>query len=118
MAGMGAMGGSPGGSPGGRSGSPGGEHHGEHHGKGDKDKDKPEEVKKQHVYVLRDAAPVAVDVQIGISDGLRTAITGGELKEGDEVITGVMPTSSSSAAQVTNPFMPSRPPSGGGRPRM
>jgi HlyD family secretion protein len=116
MSGMGAPGG---GSPGGRSGSPGGEHHGEHHAKGDeKDKEKEKDAKKQHVYVLRDAEPVAVDVQAGISDGLRTAIVGGELKEGDEVITGVMPTSSSSSTQVTNPFMPSRPPGGGGRPRM
>ncbi len=66
------------------------------------------------VHVLRDGRPVAMDVRTGLTDGLRTAITGGDLREGDEVITGVMPVASTSG--TTNPFMPPRP-SGGGRPR-
>jgi HlyD family secretion protein len=40
------------------------------------------------VYVLRDGAPVAVKVTTGVTDGTRTQIVGGDLKEGDAVITG------------------------------
>jgi hypothetical protein len=38
--------------------------------------------------VLRAGVPVRVEVQTGLSDGTSTAITGGELREGDLVITG------------------------------
>jgi HlyD family secretion protein len=40
------------------------------------------------LYVLRDGAPVAVKVTTGATDGTRTQITKGDLKEGDAVITG------------------------------
>jgi HlyD family secretion protein len=40
----------------------------------------------RQVHVLRDGAAVAVPVQPGLSDGRRTEIAGGELKEGDAVI--------------------------------
>lgn len=40
------------------------------------------------VWVLRDGEPVQVPVRIGASDGQRTEILSGELREGDEVITG------------------------------
>jgi HlyD family secretion protein len=40
----------------------------------------------RQVFVLRDGAPVAVAVQPGLSDGRRTEIAGGELREGDAVI--------------------------------
>lgn len=40
------------------------------------------------VWVLRDGAPVAVPVRIGASDGAFTEILSGELREGDQVITG------------------------------
>ncbi len=40
------------------------------------------------IYVLRDGAPVAVHVKTGVSDGTRTEIVLGDLKEGDRVITG------------------------------
>ena len=69
------------------------------------------------MHVLRDGQLVSVEVQTGLSDGMRTAITGGDLKEDDEVVTGLMPVSSSLSG-ATNPFMPGRPPSGGGRPRL
>lgn len=43
----------------------------------------------QTVYILdEDGNPKAVQVTIGASDGSRTAITGGEIKEGMRVITG------------------------------
>ena len=41
----------------------------------------------KQVWVLRDGAPVAVNVTPGISDGRMTEITGGDLKEGMAVIT-------------------------------
>ena len=40
------------------------------------------------LYVLRDGVPAAVKVTTGVSDGTRTAIVSGDLKEGDKVITG------------------------------
>ena len=67
--------------------------------------------------MLREGQLVAVDVQTGLTDGMRTAITGGDLKEGDEVVTGLMPVASSTSG-ATNPFMPGRAPGGGGRPRL
>lgn len=39
------------------------------------------------VWVLRNGAPVAVNIEIGASDGQNTVIAKGELKEGDRVIT-------------------------------
>ncbi|MCA9590361.1 MAG: efflux RND transporter periplasmic adaptor subunit, partial [Myxococcales bacterium] len=38
------------------------------------------------VYVLRGAAPEAVSVEVGLSDGTVTEITGGELHDGDLVV--------------------------------
>jgi HlyD family secretion protein len=40
------------------------------------------------VWVLRDGEPVQVPVRIGVSDGQHTQILGGDLREGDQVITG------------------------------
>jgi HlyD family secretion protein len=40
------------------------------------------------VWVLRDGAPAAVSVRTGATDGSHTAIVGGDLAEGDKVITG------------------------------
>jgi HlyD family secretion protein len=40
----------------------------------------------RQVYVLRDGGPVAVAVTQGLSDGRRTEIAGGDLREGDLVI--------------------------------
>ncbi|HVV86373.1 MAG TPA: hypothetical protein VHE35_25125, partial [Kofleriaceae bacterium] len=50
------------------------------------------------VWVLRDGAPVRVPVETGLSDGNETAITGGELHEGDLVITGDSSQSSTGGA--------------------
>jgi HlyD family secretion protein len=40
------------------------------------------------LYVLRDGAPEGVSVKVGVSDGSHTAIVSGDLKEGDQVVTG------------------------------
>lgn len=38
------------------------------------------------IWLLRDGAPLAVKVEIGASDGQNTAVVGGDIKEGDQVI--------------------------------
>ena len=45
-----------------------------------------DETGRRTVYVLKDGAPVAVSVAVGLSDGSFTEITDGELAEGDTVI--------------------------------
>ena len=59
------------------------------------------------VWVLRDDEPVQVPVRIGATDGSYTEILGGELKEGDRVITGGGP-------RVTAPSSGQRRAGGGG----
>ena len=44
---------------------------------------------KRSVYVLADGEPQAREVTTGLSDGRITEITGGELKQGEQVIVGV-----------------------------
>ncbi len=39
------------------------------------------------IWLLRDAQPVAVNIEIGASDGQNTVVVKGEVKEGDRVIT-------------------------------
>ncbi len=46
-----------------------------------------------------------IEVQIGASDGAFTEITGGEIKEGDEVVTGEEQTAAAAGGDV-NPFAP------------
>jgi HlyD family secretion protein len=55
------------------------------------------------VYVLRDAKPVAVAVQVGASDGTNTEVAGA-LKPDDQVIIGGGP---KPKAKITTPFGPS-----------
>jgi len=50
----------------------------------------------KQVWVLRDGAPVAVNVTQGISDGRMTEITGGDLQDGMQVITDQRSAASSS----------------------
>lgn len=52
------------------------------------EKTKPERGSGQRtLWVLRNGQPEAVQVKIGISDGVQTEIIEGEIKEGDEIIT-------------------------------
>jgi HlyD family secretion protein len=39
------------------------------------------------VWILRDAAPVAVPIKVGVTDGTVTEVAEGDLKDGDDVIT-------------------------------
>ena len=45
---------------------------------------------KRTVYVLVDGAPVAREVTTGLTDGRVTEVTGGELKEGEAIIVGIV----------------------------
>jgi len=68
------------------------------------------------VWVADAAGPRAVDVSVGPSDGIRSAVDG-PLQVGDQVIVGVQAAGSSGPAAV-NPFAPPRSPvSRTGRPR-
>ncbi len=68
------------------------------------------------VFVLRDEAPIAVPVQIGLADDSYTEITKGDLKEGDPVVVGVeRPNASGTPSRAQPPgFMGG---GGGGRRR-
>ena len=50
----------------------------------------PPAVVKRTVYVLANGAPVPREVVTGLTDGRVTEVTGGELKEGEAVIVGVV----------------------------
>lgn len=59
------------------------------------------------VYLLSNGQPKAVSVQLGITDDVFTAVLSGDLKEGDEIITGTITASDNSSGGTTNPFAPS-----------
>ena len=52
--------------------------------------DGPPPVVKRTVYVLINGEPQPREITTGLSDGRITEVTGGELKEGEQVITGVV----------------------------
>ena len=56
------------------------------------------------VFVLRNGQVVPVRVQTGVTDGAMTAIVGGDLREGDQVITA-MSEPGSSSTQAGSPFL-------------
>jgi hypothetical protein len=61
--------------------------------------------RRLRIYLLRDSKAQPVEVELGITDGSKTEVKGGEVKENDVVIIGM---ASGSAAQsqsgITNPF--------------
>ncbi|HVP15319.1 MAG TPA: hypothetical protein VMS88_07230, partial [Terriglobales bacterium] len=73
------------------------------------------------VYVMRDGKPVPVDVMTGLTDGTSVELVAGDLRAGDQVVTG-MEVSARSGANLTPPpgmggpmFGPPRGGGGGGR---
>jgi HlyD family secretion protein len=64
--------------------------------------------RRVRIYVLKDAKVQPVEVQLGITDGSKTEVVEGDLKENDAVIIG-MSSSATGQTGVTNPFQPSRP---------
>jgi HlyD family secretion protein len=60
------------------------------------------------LYLLRNGKAEPVEVQLGITDGSKTEIREGEIKENDPVIIGVT-SGAQSQTGVVNPFQPSQP---------
>jgi HlyD family secretion protein len=58
------------------------------------------------VWTLQDGHIRPVRVQTGISDGTATAITGGDLTEGAQVVTGMAAAPATGAAPATSPLLP------------
>jgi hypothetical protein len=61
--------------------------------------------RRARVYALRDGKAQPLEVQLGITDGSRTEVLGGDLQEDDQVIIG-MSSSAASSTGVANPFQP------------
>jgi HlyD family secretion protein len=64
---------------------------------------------RQSVWVLTEAGLRRTAVQTGINDGTTTAITGGDLREGARVVTGVAATGTTAARSGGSPLIPQRP---------
>ncbi|HYY25425.1 MAG TPA: efflux RND transporter periplasmic adaptor subunit [Candidatus Udaeobacter sp.] len=60
------------------------------------------------IYVVKGAQAEPVEVQLGITDGSKTEIVDGELKENDSVIIG-MASGAQTSSGVANPFQPAPP---------
>jgi len=58
------------------------------------------------VWALRDGKLQLVRVRTGVTDGAATAIVGGELKEGDRVVTGISEPGGTVTSQTANPLLP------------
>jgi len=58
------------------------------------------------VWALRDAKLQVVRVRTGVTDGAMTAVVGGELKEGDRVVTGITEPGASGSQTAANPLLP------------
>jgi HlyD family secretion protein len=58
------------------------------------------------VWALRDAKLQLVRVRTGVTDGAITAIVGGELEEGDRVVTGITEPGATATSQTANPLLP------------
>jgi len=66
------------------------------------------------VWVLRDGKLQLLRVRTGVTDGAMTAIVGGELKEGDRVVTGITEPGVTATSQTANPLLPFGRRGGGG----
>lgn len=70
------------------------------------------------VWVLRDGRLRRVRVETSTSDGVATAVVGGELKEGDQVVTGVAaPATAAATPSSGSPLLPRRLGNRGGQGR-
>jgi HlyD family secretion protein len=67
-----------------------------------------------HVWVWNAGAMQPVRVEPGLSNGTMTAVTGGDLTEGAEVVTGTSNSTQRAAAPTTSPLLPTRRGGGAG----
>ena len=61
------------------------------------------------LYLLSAGKALPIEVQLGITDGSKTEVREGELKENDLVIIGMASAGTPSQTGVVNPFQPSQP---------
>src|SRR5262245_57859231 len=61
------------------------------------------------LYLLSAGKAEPIEVQLGITDGSKTEVIDGELKENDPVIIGLASAGTQSQSGVVNPFQPSQP---------
>jgi HlyD family secretion protein len=66
-------------------------------------------VREVKVYVMRNARAQPVEVQVGITDGSKTEVVGGELQENDPVIIGMSSAAAQAQSGVANPFQAQQP---------
>jgi HlyD family secretion protein len=86
------------------------------HRSGRHDKHGTENAEKGRLWQVGESGKLKpLEVQVGLSDGVVTEITGGEVQEGDDVVTGEARPGAVSATGDVNPFGPPR--FGGRRPR-
>lgn len=64
--------------------------------------------RRARIYLLKHDKAQPVEIQLGITDGSRTEVRSGDVKENDPVIIG-MSSADSSGPAVANPFQPQRP---------
>jgi HlyD family secretion protein len=62
--------------------------------------------KASQVWVLTDAGLERVPVQVGITDGINTAVLGGQLEEGAHVVTSIVETATTSTPAESSPLLP------------
>jgi HlyD family secretion protein len=62
--------------------------------------------RRVRIYLLKDDKAQPVEIQLGITDGSRTEIRSGDLKENDLVIIGMSSGANSSDPAMPNPFQP------------
>jgi HlyD family secretion protein len=61
---------------------------------------------RRRLFVLHDGQMSPLRVRTGVSDGAMTAILEGELKEGDQVVTGMAAQGTTTAQASTSPLLP------------
>ena len=62
--------------------------------------------RRARIYLLKDDKAQPVEIQLGITDGSRTEIRTGDVKENDPVIIGMSSAADSSGPALPNPFQP------------
>jgi HlyD family secretion protein len=78
---------------------------------------KKERADTSRLWIKDDGFVRPVEVQIGISDGTSTEVSGPDLKEGMEAVIGESRTEDLSKDDTKNPFLPTLPGRGGGAPK-
>jgi HlyD family secretion protein len=58
------------------------------------------------VWMLREGRLEPTNVRLGVTDGATTAVLGGNVDEGDQIVTGVTNTSGAASQTTTSPLLP------------